>query len=517
MSEDNIPRLLSLMDRSVGSATYGCCDPNFWKYNLTDFPCARMQEMVLTLAQEYQRAGGKYFGNEKFYEWIKAGLLFWAGSQERNGSFSEWYPHENSYVATAMSAWAMSSTMMCIALTDDEKLLKTLDKAASFLSRRHEERAMNQEAAAAAALNNIAFILEDGVIENGKHRSAAEEKIRFILKSQHQEGWWPEYGGADMGYLSLTIHYLADYWYMRQNDVELLKAIRKAVGFLSYFLMPDYTVFSFGSRDTAYIIPSGFKVLASAAPAEMPEVKEILKFIQKAEETHAGPAVDDRYLAYNSYLMDYCPPKLVPPQAGGRIDLPYSRVFDENPKLFADYAIYSNQWAYCIVNMKRGGLLQMVGKDGANHYSGRMLAGDRKGDVYNTESAWQAEVDTGTGELIMSGVLSRIPSRTLTPRSNILLRLFQSTFGRIPFISNFVKGRLRNKMITDANESKLQYRRSIVLTKDDFNIDSLVPEKTKDIRIMETSGAYRYIPSSRFFRRSELYQNTAGVETEEKE
>ena len=44
------PRLLSLMDREVMSPTAGCCDRTYWAWKFVDFPGARFQEALCTLA-----------------------------------------------------------------------------------------------------------------------------------------------------------------------------------------------------------------------------------------------------------------------------------------------------------------------------------------------------------------------------------------------------------------------------------------------------------------------------------
>ncbi len=45
-----IPKLLTLLDRTPTSATYGCFDRGYWHYRTSDFPSGMSQEFVLPLA-----------------------------------------------------------------------------------------------------------------------------------------------------------------------------------------------------------------------------------------------------------------------------------------------------------------------------------------------------------------------------------------------------------------------------------------------------------------------------------
>ena len=74
----------------------------------------------------------------------------------------------------------------------------------------------NQEAGAAIALYNV-YLLTDEI----KYRASSEDKISFIRDHQTEEGWFYEYGGADIGYLSVLIDYLRKY-YQKSEDEEII-------------------------------------------------------------------------------------------------------------------------------------------------------------------------------------------------------------------------------------------------------------------------------------------------------
>ena len=254
-----MPRLLSLLNRNPFSKAYGCFDREYWHNTIIDFPCARKQEAVLTLALLYNKKNTHYYQNKLILEWINAALSFWTKIQNKNGSFNEWFPNENSFVATAFTSYAVSETLLLIGnIKNKKKIISSLEKAANFLNNVTEEKVLNQSSGAALALFNIHLLTK-----KQKYKKAAQQKINFLLKNQTKEGWFNEYGGPDIGYLSLTIDYLTKY-YKKTKNQKVLDSIKKATSFLVYFLHPNLTVGgSYASRNTEYIIPHGITYMSN--------------------------------------------------------------------------------------------------------------------------------------------------------------------------------------------------------------------------------------------------------------
>ncbi|MFH1744081.1 MAG: hypothetical protein ABIH23_34190, partial [bacterium] len=85
----------------------------------------------------------------------------------------------------------------------------------------------------------------------------AEERVLELLNLQDEEGFFPEYGGADVGYHSLTISLLATY-YKRTSHDSVLSALRRAIAFLNRRLFADATFdYRLSSRRTQFLYPSG--------------------------------------------------------------------------------------------------------------------------------------------------------------------------------------------------------------------------------------------------------------------
>ena len=56
------------------------------------------------------------------------------------------------------------------------------------------------------------------------------KKLERILQLQSEEGWFPEYGGADIGYLSVSLDMLAEYYHLYGSWVPALTHYRYGFG-----------------------------------------------------------------------------------------------------------------------------------------------------------------------------------------------------------------------------------------------------------------------------------------------
>ena len=249
-----VPRILGLENRDPQSSTSGCFDRYYWHYRLVDFSNARFQEAALLLAllSQHDFPRNRYYGHERVREWAIGGIEFWSHIQRRDGSFDEAYPNEHSFVATAFTTYAITEAML---LLDKPCRLSSIEKAGNWLVRNENLTVANQMAGAAVALYNV-FLLTD----IARYRLAATEKIHRLLAGQNNEGFFPEYGGFDIGYLTICISYLAKYW-KKTKDSTLRLPLERAVRFVAERLRDDGSYDnSMTSRRTQYLYPHGFVV-----------------------------------------------------------------------------------------------------------------------------------------------------------------------------------------------------------------------------------------------------------------
>lgn len=497
-----IPRLLSLLDRNPLSKTYGCFDRQYWHYNTSDFACARSQEAVLTLALLYKikHKDNIYYCNKNVLNWINAGLNFWTEIQENNGSFNEWYPKENSFVATAFSLYTISEILLQLKdeIWKKEEIILSVKKAGDWILNKNEKRVQNQEAGAAIALYNI-YLLTGEI----KYREASEDKISFIINNQTEEGWFYEYGSADIGYLSLCIDYLAKY-YQKTGNEELLTVLKKAIEFISYFIHPNYTSGGeYGSRNTEYLIPDGFEIFAK----EIHEANVISNHIKESLKNKSAVfpfSIDDRYLSY--ILYTYLQAYLDSNSYETSVQPKYAQTFS---KLFPDAGlwIHSDKIIYLITSYKKGGSFKLFFKENktAVYDSGVILETMDGKKLTSNPLTDKNKANISENSLDVKGIFSEITDNILTPSKNVLLRVFGLTLGRSEKIGLIVKERLRNKLITGANLSSIKFCRRISIDDETILIIDEISDVDKiDELIVGPKASYIYIPSSRYFQISEL-------------
>jgi hypothetical protein len=247
-----------LIDRNPKSRTFGCGDRYYWHYKMIDFPNVRFQEACLLLCLLYNNKieNNRYYQNENVKKWIGGLIDFWFRIQRRNGSFDEAYPFEHSFCGTAFSAMAVSECMLIV----QDLYSSKISKAGDWLARNNNSQVANQMAAAALALHNIHRLTGDSL-----YLKAAEKKMDLLLASQSNDGFFPEYGGYDIGYLSITLSCMALYW-QRTESARLVQPLRRAQGFVESFLDENGDFDNSGtSRKTKFIYHLGLKILRSQA------------------------------------------------------------------------------------------------------------------------------------------------------------------------------------------------------------------------------------------------------------
>jgi len=496
-----ISGLLGLLDRNPSSDTYGCFDRDYWHYTVIDFACARKQEAVLTLALLYglKYKSNPYYNNAKILNWVNAALKFWAKIQCKDGSFNEWYPNEHSFVATAFSSYAISETLLLLKdkIKHKEKIIPCLKKAADWLLNKNEKRVLNQESGAAIALLNIYLLTK-----NKKYKYAAEKKIIFMLKNQNSEGWWSEYGGPDIGYLSLTIDYLAKY-YKKTKDKNILKALEKAVEFTGYFIHPNLSSGGeYASRNTEYLIPHGLEILAKknkAAAAIAEHMRESLK----SDSAVFPLSIDDRYLSYIAYtwlqaFIDAKPLAKTTPK--------YKQNF---VKYFSKSNIYinSNPCFYLIVNFNKGGSFKLFFKKTNKLIcDSGIFVQTKKDKLISGYLSKNNKIKIHKNKLYVEGAMAKIPSKNLlNPMKNTALRAFQCSFGKSNRISYLFKNKLRDTLITKTKKTNVIFKREMRITNTGIKIIDIVKNLKKIKKIMAGEKcSYIYTPSSRYFHISDL-------------
>lgn len=248
-------RILSFGDREPESPTYGCFDRYFWHYRQVDFVNSRFQESshFLALLYLYNHPENRFYQKSKVKEWTEAAVRFWAGIQVPDGSFNEYWPYERSFCVTSFTLYSNAEACRLLGLNPPEEAVR---KACAWIVQYENTMVMNQMAASAAALLIGSLILNDAEI-----RQWANRRMERVLSLQHPEGYFAEYGGWDIGYLSITLSCLAQF-YIHTQEPRISEAMQRGFEFLLDKIEPNGTFdYNRTSRHTQYFYPYGFRVM----------------------------------------------------------------------------------------------------------------------------------------------------------------------------------------------------------------------------------------------------------------
>ena len=298
-AERQLPRVLTQMDRDPNSPGFGNFDRNHWHYKIRDFSSAILQQGAFTL-DALLRGDLEMPGDRKKMEsWAVAAINALAAQVRRDGGVDEYFPYERSYPAAAFGLQAAARLLWDWRNEGAADRLGSIDwrglsRLATHLDRRRETEASNQQAAGLSALALAARLPEI----SARPLRVAEHADR-LLASQHAEGWFPEYGGPDFGYLAVTIDALVDY-FDATEDSRARAAIDRAVEFLAALVGADGRLPStLNSRNTDYVVPYGLARTGARNPRAAWLVETL--FGGAEDPGHFLWATDDRYHCHYVY------------------------------------------------------------------------------------------------------------------------------------------------------------------------------------------------------------------------
>ena len=443
-----IPKLLTLLDRTPVSPTYGCFDRSYWHYRIMDFPCGMSQEFVLPLALVWSLdlPDNPYRGSAALREWIEAGIRFAARASHADGSCDDYYPFERATGAAAFSLFAMFEAARIIELGKDDEIDAFLVRRANWLAAHQENGQLsNHEALIVACLQRAAERFGAGPFE-----TPMRERLTRLLSWQSAEGWFSEYGGADPGYLSLTIGLLADLD-RRRPDLSLRAPLARAIAFFAEFVHPDGTVGGeYTSRATLNFFPHGFEIAGRWLPEALSANDSALRPLAEGRSPSYS---DDRIIGHHlwSWLFawqDYCSERPVASQQRtGR------QWFSE-----AGLLVDRRDGIELFAALRRGGAFKLF-RDGALLVSdtGPSLRIGEWVAVSHIES--KAPGDPGDGTITVEGPMAFAKSTRLTPFKNVVLRTFMLVFGR--FFPDLVRRLLQRLLVTGRKDAPFRFRRSL--------------------------------------------------------
>ncbi|OPZ16618.1 MAG: hypothetical protein BWZ10_01390 [candidate division BRC1 bacterium ADurb.BinA364] len=492
-----VPHLAQLADRNPYSPTYGCFDREYWHYRTLDFPCGMSQEMALPFALLYKNVypGNKYQGWERMRELAVAGIEFAIKGSRRDGTCDDYFPYEQAMGALVFSTYACAEAYLLLGL-DDERMLAFFRKRGDHLAKHNETgRLSNHQAFAALAAYNIYLATGDA-----KYKQVSEDRTALALSWQHpEEGWFQEYEGADPGYHTCTISFLAKL-YRKSGNESLIPPLRKAVDFAWHFMHPDGSYGGeYGSRNTYHFYPHGFEVLAPRMEKAGQIADQFLRGLAGDKRYHND---DDRMCSHLVYdwlqaYEDYHPqrPEPINQRANFSVWMPG-----------AGMAVVKTSAYYAVANMRKGGVLKAFTEEGCfasdtgpigELENGRVLVAhlmDRKNrvSVEPRENAFAAE-----------GVFSYRQRKLSSPLKMILFRIANLTVSR--FFPNLVRSLVQKIMITGKKRTAWRFRRKIEFGEAAIRVIDEFPDPMPIKRLSAgTDATSIYVANSNVYQESVL-------------
>lgn len=496
----NISRVLTQVDRDYDSKTYGCCDRNYWHLKIRDFPSAILQQTCLTMALIYKIdfEGNCYYKNNNIKEWAIAAVRYMGKIQLRDGSFNEYYPNEHGFPPTAFSLFAACKTYIELEL-DDNSILDILKPTAIWLTKHQEERAYNQEIAAISGLYLYYKITKDK-----NFLDVVDNKVERILRVQSKDGWFPEQGGADIGYSSVAFDMLMEY-YAESKDERVLQPLRKLLSFLSYFVHPDGTIGGeYGSRNTIYFMPNGLETyialgLDSEAVAQN-MVQMLYNFNPAREFGDFMQAVDERYLTHyvlHSYLRAL---QKFNEREIKKISLPFNI---PHTKIFEDAGLVTtfNENYYAIISMKKGGIVKIYKDFQEIFWDCGYRIPVKKGTTAATnwlDKSYEIFFLPEETKYSIKGTFNIVTPKVQNPFYHLGLRV--SAF----LLGNKVNQLIKRFTIFQDKHYDATFERNISLDANEIVIEDLIINPQGNCIREASNFSLRLVASGKFFSRSDL-------------
>lgn len=460
----NLPRFLSQLDRDAHSPTFGCFDRDFWHYKMRDFSSVVLQQgmLVLEVLHDYSHDSNTLYRYPLARTWADACLHFWLSRQRRCGAFEEYFPFEAGYPPTAFSLYAIGVCLRRRVQPLDPPLARGIQKAVDWLLAHQEHQALNQEAAGLAALALLADI--PGIQVDPQVLGA---RLDAFFAAQDAEGWFPEYGGADIGYLSVTLDCLWDY-YEATGDNRAMTAMDRAVGFIAVMLpVAGQPPVMTNSRNTNYVVPYGLIRLAAQNPMAKRIVERLFGQVGRAD--HFLHSMDDRYLCHYIYqscirglvhlegmTREHC---LLPCEGGAKVFLPSAGMHIRHVSMVSSL----------IIAGKKGGVVYAYSVRGLTHVDFGWRERRPDGSVMvthwqNPETTVNCDSSASSTILCIEGPVTTHTWLVPTVVKHLLLRVMSFLGGRrlIPV--------LKRGLIFKAPKTGLQFQRQINIDEERMTI-----------------------------------------------
>lgn len=465
-----LPRILSLFDNDKTSNSYGVGDRYYWAWGLIDFGNATFQGASNGMALLMKNNLWPYNTKKNiFIDRIDSMFRGCKFLTRNNGSLEEAFPNEGSYCVTSLVAYNLLVTYNLLYDDIDLKMkqewFSTIEPLIKFIIKNEENHAIitNHDATCLAALVRWEKLTKDKFF-------AKKSKLLFekIMNNFSSEGWFYEYGGADPGYQSLCLCYLADIDFIRP-DWDLKNKILKATEFISYFAHPDGSFAgNYGSRSTQILYPAGIEYFSLNS-----NVFGLDKFIRKSLEnktTVSLEAIDEPNLIplFNSYCW--------------AASLYAKNTFQKNSKNLEKVPCYKNHKFrkyfndagllidkgsrhYTIISTWKGGVIRHFVDNKLKIKNDGVVITDKNKNLGSSQSynkdnkiIWLNE-----NKFLVESKIMKFQKKNTSPKDFLLLRIICLFLFKLKFVRDIIKKLIVRILITNKKIWPTSNTRTITL------------------------------------------------------
>lgn len=461
-----LPRLLALYDTDVTSPTWGLGDRFYWSWKLIDFGNASFQGAAHGLARLLHAGLLPAYLDEKVIL-VRIDAMF-SGARRltrKNGSLEEAFPHESSFCVTALVAYDLLAAVELLGHRLDGALrtsyLAVVRPMIKFLLRANETHGIISNHLATA----VAALVKWQALTGEETESRAKVLLDVIHSHSSAEGWFREYEGADPGYQSLCIYYLADVDRMRP-DWGLRAVLGHSVRFLSYFAHPDGSFGgNYGSRNTRFYFPAGVEALSADFPHAAGLASVMRGAIHEAN-TVTLSVMDEPNLVpmFNAYC--WAAVLYDSERSSGEELLPPAFTAEVWRHHFSDAGLFIDKGLthYTVISWRKGGVCYHFTGDGESSIDSGAVAKDARGRLYSTQADMAENFFSVEGdELVIEAPFVQMRRELPTPMKFVVLRLLNLTLMRSLTLGNLVKSLLVKLLVTAKVRSRASNRRTIHL------------------------------------------------------
>ncbi|MGH7696493.1 MAG: hypothetical protein ACRENH_16015, partial [Gemmatimonadaceae bacterium] len=415
-------------------------------------------------------AGNAYRGNARLREWIIGAVEHTLGRQKPNGAFEAFAPNDFDPGPTLGICYALSKVVDLLNEGMDTELRARVTSAV----RRGAEFGLQYEQSHGFASNHwglfaCAYLHAATLTSDSRYRVRAQEIVARILRLQSEDGWYNEYGGADPGYESLGISYLAHYW-AATHDSSVLESLRRSIDFYAHCVHPDGSVGGvYGSRHTSLYFPAGFELLANMVPS----AAAISRFMRQrlTRGNVVTPATTDAhnliplvasYLEAEDAVTEQAPSEALPCERTA-----YVKHFTGS----GIGAVATTRY-YAVINSRKGGVCRVFDRDReilSYEDAGYIVQAGKRRWISQTLGFGQA-TDVGERSLTLETRFSEFHQLLPTPANYLVLRILALTLFRSAAIGAWIRDRVVRRLIAAARPGPLTLRRRIAFAPDAITI-----------------------------------------------